>query len=563
MPQIVEVVGVGNVEFPDGMSKEAMADALSKLPKPKQTLHTEETVYDTVSGLPLSSPAYGPEASGGVKTAQDVLTSAAAMPIQYAASTAKPIAGISQLVGRLFGTKATEEPARAINQIQTGLGQVAPSSKVAGFVGDVANPLTFSGANATMNLANKLPVLPSYAKNVLGGLSAGALVGATEPTQTGLSNQDFAKQKQSQVTLGAALGGAVPAVAPVFKGVGQAASEALGLTTGAGGESVRQAFKAGAAGGEKSKAFAQNLREQVAKTDVLDDVSKNLEVMRNNLSNQYRSGMVDISADKSILAFDKIDDALNAAKDVGRFKGQIKNKEAAKSVQEVTDAVNKWKNLDPAQYHTPEGLDALKQQIGGILESIPFEQKTARKAVHDIYASVRKEIADQAPTYNKVMKDYSEGAELLGEIKKTFSQGGTASVDTQMRKLQSLMRNNVNTNFGNRQALMQALEKGGGSEVMPALAGQALSSYTPRGLAGLGPVATTVGSLSSGNLAPLALLPLESPRLVGEAVYGAGKLANAIKQGAKKTPVLGELSPEELRALSRMLVIQSGKNLGE
>ena len=35
MAQIVEVIGVGNVEFPDGMSKEQIASALQKLPKPK------------------------------------------------------------------------------------------------------------------------------------------------------------------------------------------------------------------------------------------------------------------------------------------------------------------------------------------------------------------------------------------------------------------------------------------------------------------------------------------------------------------------------------------------
>jgi len=34
MAQIVEVIGVGNVEFPDGMSKEAIGVALQKLPKP-------------------------------------------------------------------------------------------------------------------------------------------------------------------------------------------------------------------------------------------------------------------------------------------------------------------------------------------------------------------------------------------------------------------------------------------------------------------------------------------------------------------------------------------------
>ena len=37
MAQIIEIVGVGPVEFPDGMSKEQMAEALKKLPKPAQT----------------------------------------------------------------------------------------------------------------------------------------------------------------------------------------------------------------------------------------------------------------------------------------------------------------------------------------------------------------------------------------------------------------------------------------------------------------------------------------------------------------------------------------------
>ena len=37
MPQIVDVVGVGKVEFPDGMSKEDMAAALSQLPQGQPT----------------------------------------------------------------------------------------------------------------------------------------------------------------------------------------------------------------------------------------------------------------------------------------------------------------------------------------------------------------------------------------------------------------------------------------------------------------------------------------------------------------------------------------------
>ena len=542
---------------PEGTTKAQLLAKLGQAPAQPmtapQTTFTEETVYDPATGVPISTPSYGPEAQGGVKVAQNVLTSAAGMPAQYAMSTAKPVAGVSQLVGKILGSETMQQPARALEQIQTGIGQVSPSTKVADVVGDIANPLTLALGSKAMGIAEKLPMLPSYAKNIVGGSLAGGAMGAVEPVKQG---QDFASEKMSQIGTNAAFGGVIPAVAPLVKGTGKAISEGLGLTTGAGGESVRQAFRAGVEGGEKQKAFAQNLREQVAKTDILDDVSNNLETMRNNLSNQYRSGMMDISADKSILAFDKIDEALNAARDVGRFKGQIKNKEAAKSVQEATDAVNKWKNLDPNEYHTPEGLDALKQQIGGLLESIPFEQKTARKAVGDIYSSIRKEISEQAPTYSKVMKDYSEGLELLNDIKKTFSMGGNAAVDTQMRKLQSLMRNNVNTNFGNRQALMQTLEQQGGNQVMPALAGQALSSYTPRGLAGLGPVATTVGSISSGNVAPLALLPLESPRLVGEGAMAAGRALRPVVN-------LANSGTPEQRRLAQLLIMNSARQLGE
>ena len=39
---IIDVVGIGEVELPDGMSKEQMAIALNKLPKPKFTPTPEE-----------------------------------------------------------------------------------------------------------------------------------------------------------------------------------------------------------------------------------------------------------------------------------------------------------------------------------------------------------------------------------------------------------------------------------------------------------------------------------------------------------------------------------------
>jgi hypothetical protein len=57
MAQIVEVVGVGNVEFPDGMSKEQIGAALQKLPMPKDAQENKGTpIYADVPTVPGQKP---------------------------------------------------------------------------------------------------------------------------------------------------------------------------------------------------------------------------------------------------------------------------------------------------------------------------------------------------------------------------------------------------------------------------------------------------------------------------------------------------------------------------
>jgi hypothetical protein len=162
---------------------------------------------------------------------------------------------------------------------------------------------------------------------------------------------------------------------------------------------------------------------------------------------------------------------------MGSFKGQVINKNAAGTVDEVSGLVNQWKALDPAEYHTPEGLDALKKAIGDIRDSVQFGTP-GRKAADTAYNAVKAQIDFQAPTYAKVMKDYSQASDALTEVEKALSLGNKAAADTSMRKLQSLMRNNVNTNYGNRLDLAKKLEEKG-ADILPAVAGQAASSMTP------------------------------------------------------------------------------------
>lgn len=359
-------------------------------------------------------------------------------------------------------------------------------------------------------------------------------------------------------------------VSLTLRGVGKAAdvvsatgipSAVLGATTGAGQESVRQAFRAGKEGGSKSAAFADNMRGNVPIDDVLTAAKQDLEAIAAKKRADYRSGMVDIRNDKAVLGFGGIDTAIRDAVGKVTFKGQVKNERAASAVQKMADEVAAWKKLDPAEFHTPEGLDALKQKLGAILEDIPYEQKTARLAAGEIYNAVRGEITKQAPTYAKVMADYAKSSDLISEIERSLFGGNKAAADTSLRKLQSVMRNNVQTNYGQRVTLAKTLEDAGGLPIMPQLAGQAMNSWMPRGLQ----TATTGGGgavLVSQGMVPsaLGLAAASSPRLVGELTHAAGQATGLLSRGATKARGLLDAAGVDPR-VAALLAYQAGQPL--
>ena len=190
-------------------------------------------------------------------------------------------------------------------------------------------------------------------------------------------------------------------------------------------------------------------------------------------------------------------------------------------ISEVADIIQEWK-LDPAR-HNVEGLDALKRRIGAVYPENP-KQAQAQRVIDTMYNSVKKTIEEQAPDYAATMKDYSTMTDQIREIEKSLSLGNKATADTAMRKLQSLMRNNVATNYGGRIESAGKLSEYGAENLMPALAGQALSELAPRGIARAGNIAGFGAAITANPLSALAL-PLASPRLMGEAAYGAGRLS--------------------------------------
>lgn len=346
------------------------------------------------------------------------------------------------------------------------------------------------------------------------------------------------------------------AIGKTYDLTGGLVKSGLGMKTGVGTEAIEQAVQSGRQG---NTTFLENMRGDVPMTNVLDDAQANLAQMNLNKQKDYRSGMVDIKNDKSVLDFSNVVDTLKNVENSIDFKqsGIPKDAKAVEVLKNIRAKVDKWKNLDPAEYHTPEGLDYLKQSLWEDFGKLGKDEKLAYSAGKQIYDSVKNEIGKQAPTYAKVMKEYSDASDLTKEIERALSLGQNASADTAMRKLQSLMRNNVNTNYGQRLNLAQQLESAGGRDLMPALAGQALSSKLPRGLQSATNIPSALLAYGAGGpaLATLDLLA-SSPKLAGEASYKYGQLANALTQGQQAASKAIPMTAKQAR-LAALLGSQS------
>ena len=452
---------------------------------------------------------------------------------------------LGSMVGDVYeAVTSPVETIKSVLDIGAGTLQNLLPDKVVDFVGrdrasiDKANLVKQFYVNRYGNLENAKQALASDPASVLSDLSVFLTGGAGIAPKASTASR--ALTTAAKVTDPLSI-----ITAPITYGA-KAVAPTLGMTTGAGSMAIEEAYKAGKEGGVKGKSFTENLRGTADQLQVLEDTKSNLQAMIQEQQNLYRSGMVNIKNDKSVLDFTDIDNSLGKAADRVYYKGVIRSEDAAGYVAKTQKIINDWKYRDPAQFHTPEGLDVLKQKIyDDVLSNIPINQKSSIGIIGDIYNSVKSTIQKQAPTYADTMKSYADTAEQVREIERSLSQGKKASADAGLRKLQTVLRDNASTNYGQRVKLVNQLEAtspslGGGIPIKPALAGQALSKVTPRGITAVGtlPAAGAVGSLFSSTPAGLSYLAASSPRLVGEAAYMAGK---GSRQLGKVTGLFPEL----------------------
>ena len=329
------------------------------------------------------------------------------------------------------------------------------------------------------------------------------------------------------------------------KGTNKLAAGTLGLTTGTGYEAIQETAKAGYRGGKQGDAFVSEMRGNAPADSVVTEAQRAVDNLRQQRSREYKQNMAGVTQDKTVLDFLPIREEFQKLKEIGQYKGKDINEPAVAAIQKLEDIIGDWEFSDPKEFHTPEGLDKLKQKIYN--QSKGYAPNSPESLVADrMYNAVRQVVANQAPDYMRTMGDYEQASDLLKELERSLSLSDRATADTTTRKLQSILRNNANTNYGQRVALGRQLEEAGADTLFPRLAGQAMSAKLPRGLtgalSGTTAVANAIQNLLGSLIDPytIAAAGLVSPRVVGETVFKVGQAASGPKKLAQLLSQYGD-----------------------
>ena len=325
----------------------------------------------------------------------------------------------------------------------------------------------------------------------------------------------------------------------------------LSLQSGASYNSLQQATKAGLT---SNPVFMEHLSGAVPPTDLVKRINDGIQTVAKQRSDEYLAGMGSIASNQR-LPYDKVDNALKAARDVAYYKGQVRNPEAAAILQQMESTVSKWRS-DPSMTHNIADFDALKQALRSYGYSSTYKGTPARKIVDDISNAAKNTIPDKR--YAQIMENYQSATQELTDLTKELTARGGSSI-AQIRKI---LRSQDTKAKGD---LIKRLE-----EIDPnlpyAIAGVELNPLLPQGIRG-----QIAGVLASGSLgglsalamhpAPLAGLAFSSPKVSGLTAYGLGRVGGISENVRKAYPSLAPAVFQSGRA-DQVLEQASGGRVG-
>jgi hypothetical protein len=314
---------------------------------------------------------------------------------------------------------------------------------------------------------------------------------------------------------------AAKGVAGTANTLGNVGATIAGNLSGAGGDALKIAYQAGQEGGDAGKSFRSNMRGEARPDEIVAVARENLDNIRQARAAEYQTNSAGWKGADAPVSFAPIDKAYGDILASMQHRGKFKVGQPQQAVMaDIESALAKWRN-DPAS-HTVNGMDALKQ----LINDLPYDRinaPSAGRAITQMRAAINKEIRAVAPDYAKTMDDWGAASAKIDDLTKSLSLGDKASTDSTLRKLTSVLRNNVNTNFGKRVRDLDTLTGEGGLPLMPQIAGQALNTWMPRGIQNATAIPITAGLSVATHPGFLAALAAESPRFSGELAHLAGR----------------------------------------
>lgn len=403
-----------------------------------------------------------------------------------------------------------------------------------GFAGDVSIPLTLGGVAAERlpGLMSKYGTRMEATGRFFDPLSA--MVGAaTEAVPSAFS---ALKNKYTKGRIG--------------ETAADLTSEAVGLPSGVGGPALREGFEAGRSKGRageatpQSEAFTANMRNPTENVSSTVDLARQaVENLRQQASARYRAQMAQFGKEPTLLSPDNLRQTMAdmRPKNYDAMLDAPHRPSDHVAWQQMNDTVEHYlaKAAQDPSLLEPLAVDQFKQDLYSIGSKIGgATDRDAARIAGNTYRSVRKMLTDHDPVYAEIMKPYADAAQEAASLESGFSlassRGKPVNIDAATRRLQSIFRNNANTNYGQRAAQgerLAALDTTG--TLMPSLGGQTASSWTPRGIragiegAGAAGLLLHGGPMAFLDPSILAALASTSPRVAGEVSYGAGRLAGA------------------------------------
>ena len=302
---------------------------------------------------------------------------------------------------------------------------------------------------------------------------------------------------------------------------GNTLSALEGKLTGVGHDVVKQTFQAGL---RNSKAWKTGFKN-VEDADVLvREARGKIRDLANISKEKYlREAKKMIKANppanwKPIAR--KLQDSVKSTMDdvLGEYS-TLTNTAEIEKLGLISDVV--LERLRDPRTHNAGGFDHLKRTLNGIKiseEGMP----TAFRVRAALANSVKQEIAKVWEPYGKMMDEYSSYKDLHKELGAAFGKEKHSSMDMTLRKLQSAMRNQVNTGMGNKRKLLSEIDPT--ESMADKISGQAMQEIMPRGMMGAtGPAMSVGAGVLGGPAAGIGLGMLESPRAVGRATFMAGQ----------------------------------------